>query len=483
LVQPFGGYNLSVKSKGSAKAATLWHWKERKNHKEKIEKIEKAVDKRNADTTEFLIDLQTSYYQDMLNFFHEKLKYKGLITSGNWRGSHDANLLDAERATYRFDDVVDNHHYVSPAHINPNEPGIASWDVRVGDCYQSMSALKAPWIMPNSFKQFLGKPNIISECTWSNPNVYQLEAPMLVAAYACLNGLDSFNWFSVYVPGFESRVKKFPVAVPNIMGQFPAMALLYRKGYVKEAPVVAHEDRTIADICNKKMPVMGESFGYDPTRDKDGLSTELSELSFGKFPLAYCVGRVTWKVADKASNFVDAKLTDCINKTNKEVKSITKQLTLNWEKGLFTVNAPKAQGVTGFMKDNGKISLDDISIKMNHKFAAIIVVPLDDKPLAKSKKMLVQAVVNSLPHGYKEEPTTFKQKKNSKVELKGMKIINCGGAPYNVPFINASVEFKNPVKTAIALDGNGYPIKDTKIKIEGNKITLPKNAIYTIVTR
>jgi len=158
LVQPFGGYNLSVKSKGLSKAANLWPWKERKNHKEKIEKIGRAIDKRNADTTEFLIDLQTSYYQDMLNFFHKKLKYKGLITSSNWRGNFDANLLDAERATYRFDDIVDNHHYVSPAHINPNEPGIASWDVRVGDCYQSMSALKAPWIMPNSFKQFSGKP-------------------------------------------------------------------------------------------------------------------------------------------------------------------------------------------------------------------------------------------------------------------------------------------------------------------------------------
>ncbi len=481
-VQPFGGYNLSVNNSAINAANKLWKGKERKAHAEDAKRIGAAIDARRTDTMTFLLDLQTSYYQDMLSFFHDELKYQGLITSCNWRGTWDANLLDAERATYRYDDVIDNHHYVSPQHHNPTDNQVAKWDVRTGDSYRSMSALHSPWIMPNSYKHYADKPNIISECTWSNPNEYQCESPLLVAAYACLNGLDGFNWFSVYVPGFESRIRKFPVAVPNIMGQFPAMALLYRKGYIKESPVVAHEDRTLADITSrKKNPLVGESYGYDPTRDS-GFSTDMSETAFGKYPLAYCVGKTTWRVGDISKQETLPALTKNVDQQAKTVRSATDEITLNWGTGLCVVDAPKAQGFTGFSGADNTISCTDLSITLENNFGAVIVVPLDDQPLATSKKMLVQAVINSRPYGYKEEPTEFRTKKGRPL-IKGMKIIDTGKAPYNVPFILGSVTFKNPITSATALDGNGYPLAQNSATIDKQILTLPQDALYTIVTR
>ena len=99
-------------------------------------------------------------------------------------------------------------------------------------------------MLPVNMKQIAGHPNIITESTWTNPNLYQSEAAFLVAAYGSLTGLDGFYWFAVNGPQYvQPPMPKFPVSQPMIGGLFPAAALLYRKGYVQQASPVVHEER------------------------------------------------------------------------------------------------------------------------------------------------------------------------------------------------------------------------------------------------
>ena len=82
------------------------------------------------------------------------------------------------------------------------------------------------------------KPSMISETTFNRPNRYRSEAPLYFAAYGALQGsdcivhfaLDGDNW-SVK-PGYF--MQPWTVMTPAMMGQFPAAAMIYRKGLVSE---------------------------------------------------------------------------------------------------------------------------------------------------------------------------------------------------------------------------------------------------------
>ena len=61
---------------------------------------------------------------------------------------------------------------------------------------------------------------------------------------------------------------KWTFAVPTALGQFPAAALIFRKSYVREGPVVVHEERGMQDVWDRKLPLIAESGAWDPNRDR-----------------------------------------------------------------------------------------------------------------------------------------------------------------------------------------------------------------------
>ena len=68
--------------------------------------------------------------------------------------------------------------------------------------------------------------------------------------------------------------------------------------------------------------------------------------------------------------------------------STTGELKLDYGKGLFLVNSPRAQGASGNLSLAGKIELPVVTISSELDLAHILVVPLDDEPLATSRRML-----------------------------------------------------------------------------------------------
>lgn len=438
---------------------------------------------RAADQIEFTRKIMLDFYDDIRELLRDELGYEGLISSCNWRGGFDANLHDLERSTYINDDVIDNHHYFAPPHINPTHKQRASWDVQVGDSYAHLSALGVPAAFPGpNYKHMAGKPAIVSEANWAAPNKYQTEGPFLVSTYGAMSGLDGFIWFGTYIPEFQADVKKFQAGIPSIVGQFPAAALLFRKGYVTEADVVVNDKRSLKDMYYKTIPGVKETIKYDPNRDSEYKFGEAADDG-GQHPLSYLVGKVKMTITNFSYTWADDLYLDMfINEGAGYVESHTGELKLDWQKKYSRVNAPKAQGVLGHIKGM-EIECDDISIESENDFISILVVPLDDKPLEDSKKILVQAMTYYQPYGWEQEPTTFKMSSRGPT-FSGYKILNKGGKPANVELIEATIHFEDSIDGAYALGENGYRAPDkSPVEVKRKMVVLPRDTLYTIVYR
>ena len=104
------------------------------------------------------------------------------------------------------------------------------------------------------------------------------------------------------------------------------------------------------------MPIIAEDAGYDPNRDKANMSKE-SNVKDGVNPLAYLVGPVVVKYGGDPSQSRAVDLGPYLREDKKTVRSITGQLFMDYGKGLCAIDAPKAQGVTGFLKKAGTVKL------------------------------------------------------------------------------------------------------------------------------
>lgn len=128
--------------------------------------------------------------------------------------------------------------------------------------------------------------------------------------------------------------------------------------------------------------------------------------------------------------------------------------------------------------DDGKtaIKLSDVTIECGNEFASIMVISLDGEPLARSKRILIQAMTQEQPYGFRVE---------------GNRITDVGGAPFGVQNIAASVSLSfdgPPAANVVALDENGYA-SDKRVTTSGDGVRTPlvihlaRDAIYHVIER
>ena len=99
------------------------------------------------------------------------------------------------------------------------------------------------------------------------------------------------------------------------------------------------------------------------------------------------------------------------------------EATLDYGRGLCLLSAPKAQGVTGFLKTVGTFTLDDVTIRSGNDYAAVLVVSMDGKPLKTSGKVLVQVGTTERPTGWATRPVKLDGRT-------GEEVVNFGKAPW-----------------------------------------------------
>jgi hypothetical protein len=444
-----------------------------------------------ADQIEFLARTQHDFYTQIEDYYRKTLGCKQLINASNWRPADMLREGDTERWTYTANEVIAvNKYYNGGEHIGPAN----GWRIDPGDFFGGESALKNPTALPVALKQVVGHPMLITESTWVSPLGWQSEGPFLMAAYQSLTGVDAFYWFVAtsvdYVEnpsltflnmGGQHPLQKWSCSVPSLMGNFPATALMYRLGYIRRGAVVVHEERSLGNLWQRTAPVIAEGQSFDPNRDKIAFA-EGSPVKTAVDPLAFLVGPVEVKYDGDPAKTRSADLSPFIDAARHIVKSNTGEIALNYEIGLCSINASKAQGVSGFLKQaGGNFPLTDITIQSGNEYAAIVVVSMDNQPLKQSRKVLVQVGTVAQPTGWQTRETTRDQKDRT---LRGQEVVSTGKPPYQVTNTDVILTMNNPALTkATLLDPAGYaagPVPLTKTAT-GVMLRLPPNAMYVVI--
>jgi hypothetical protein len=440
--------------------------------------------KRLADQVEFLCATERKFNEEIIRYLREDLKCKQLILPGNWRPANPVTMQDAQRWCYLPGQVIAENHFLVRGHD--------TWRTVQGDIFGQPTALKpleledAP---PYVFKQVDGHATILTSTGWIQPNIHQAESAFLCATYGSLAGLSGICWdgFSQSTEYDQTVVLKpnpttkwfmtWNTARPAAVSGFPAAALMYRLGYLARGETVVHERRPLSDMWERKMPLIADHGSY----------RELTaEMQNGRVdPLAFFVGPVRVEYGgDPAKNTV-ADLSKFILRDQEKVRSNTGQIELQYGKGICTVNAPKAQGVCGFLGQTGTFTLSTVTITSTNSYASILVVPMDDRPLSESQKVLVQVATTARPSGWKSEPAELKLS-GMKTPVSGERLLDAGSAPFRVAATHATVTIANPYLTkATLLDASGMAVEDVPVTRTNRKcmVTLPPQTMFLVLTK
>ncbi len=431
------------------------------NAREKTKRLQHQV--------RFLCELQHGFYQDMTDYFKSELGLRSLVVAGNWKTA-DALMLDAiERYTYTAGDVMDRHGYFSGPHSGDG----AGYSVRKGHTCSDLAAVHVPWRTPVQEVLVTGYPQIISEIGWPNPNRFRADMTLIASAYASLQGIDGLFFFCVdncFIN--DTSLAKFTTTSPVTAGAFPAAALAYRRGDIREAEIVFLDAVGKTRLLDMKPETAASAEAFDELRKKDiPDNARTAGLEHGFDPLAFFAGKVQRSYENSVTTSA-ADLTRFINRQREIVTSKTGELQWNYGDGLVTVNTPRCKGATGFLQNAGAIELGGVTIDCKNEYASVMVIALDDKNIESSQKILIQILTEEKPYGFRAE---------------NGRIVDLGEAPFQI--IKMALTLTLPASSnstrMYELDENGYPQKSQTIKPQNGILTIQTapNAMYTIIDR
>ena len=369
--------------------------------------------KRLTDQLQFLTDTLYRFDKMMGDYVHHDLGCRVLVNANSWKTVDTTLVDDAERYSYTPNEVIAVNRYFGGIHTGAN----AGWAVFTGDQFTTPSILTDPREFPVSLKQVRGQPMMITESDWMFPNARGAEGPFLVAAYSSLNGLQAYHWFTTHdeqwsppesANGYVPCQGVFTFATPDILGTFPAAALMYRKGFLRQGEPAVVEKRALADIYSGASPIIAEAASFDPNRQK-GFFARQNNISNGVDPLAFLVGPVQAVYGGDPAQSTVVDLAKYIDTASKTVKSDTGQLIFNYGTGYCTVDSPCAQGATAFFGAHPRFSLSTVDLSSHNEHGSALVVSLDGKPLSSSGKVLVQVCMGCRPSGWKQTPTRLRR--------------------------------------------------------------------------
>jgi hypothetical protein len=439
------------------------------------------------DQLQFYAERMYGFNREIERYLRAELGCKQLVNAGNWKSADAVKLDDAERWSYTANEVLAVNRYYSPVHIGPDR----GWRIDPGDSFEDASVLLRPRELPVNLKQAAGHTMMITESHWVPPLGYQSEGPFLVAAYQSLTGVDVFYWFSTGESEWSNQDRgawdsasraKWAIATPMVLGQFPAAALVFRKGYLKEGQPVLEEHRSLRQIWERVPPILAEDPGYDPNRDL-GDTARRSGLKGSVDPLAFLVGPVKVHYDSDPAQTKLADLSGFIDHKNKIVRSNTGQVRFDYEHGVCTIGAPAAQGVTGFVKTVAPVELNTVTIDSENTYASVLVVSLDGAALSQSRSALIQVGTRARPTGWVQRTATFAGD-DGKQTFHGKQVVSTGTMPWVVEDTKMTVTVKNPeLRKAKLLDINGNVRGDLNVVTSAGavKLSLPKDGMYIVL--
>lgn len=432
---------------------------------------------RDRDTARFLYETQRDFYENQIRFVRG-LGFDGLITASNWITANDAILGPFEKLSYTPGDFIDRHGYWGGLHQGEN----AAWSIREGHKFANRSALRFDPEKPDGERVIThpvfdtkvnGLPSMISETTFPRPNRYRTEAPVFYAAYAALQGSNSIVHFALdggdWVVKPQFWMQPWTLMSPTQMGQFPAAALIYRLGLVREGDLVADVKLPFDRLFALEGSPLSQTANLDELRKVD-VGQEVKHAS-SIDPRVHLIGRTALTISENPGESKIQNLAPFIDAASQIVTSSTGELRLDPRKGVLILNSDKAQGVVGNLALEGAVSLPVIEIRSDLDLASILLVPLDSKPLESSNRLLLQVMSEEQNHEWKTEGEEI------------LTIKDIGRDPWEFRPMRGSVTLKNPPPGGFIitpLDTNGHPAGEPS---RASELTLQPNTVYYLIER
>lgn len=412
---------------------------------------------RDRDTVAFLLATQRRFYEEQIAFLRG-LGFKGLITCSNWTTASAEILGPLEKYSYTVGDFIDRHGYFASRARGEG----ADWSIRVGHTYRERSALRfdpidgeagALFQHPAMDPKYAGLPSMISETTWPRPNRFRSEAPLYYAAFGALQDSDAIVHFqfdgSVWSVKPNHWMQPWTLMSPAMMGQFPAAALIYRQGLVTRGDVLAEVELGVDRLLALEGTPLAQDAALDELRWKDA-NEKPEAAATGRLidPLIHYAGRTSVSFGGGASRSEVRDLSGYIDREARRVNASTGELMLDYGQGWLRIDAARAQGVSGALAKAGAVELRDLRIASPLELGHLIVAALDGRPLAESRRMLLQVMSEERSTGYTTEDAGDGLKR----------IVAIGVDPWQVRALRGAVTFKaaRPEElevTALDLDG------------------------------
>jgi hypothetical protein len=437
---------------------------------------------RDQDTAAFLLETQTTFYREHYAFLR-RLGFRGVIDASNWSTASPEVFGPLEKLSYATCDFIDRHGYFSCNHKGDN----AAWSLRNGHTYSDRSALRFEGEDPAKARQFVhpvmdpgyaDKPSMISETTFNRPNRFRSEAPLYFACYGALQDSDALVHFAFDGARWSVKpnfwMQPWTLMSPAMAGQFPAAALIYRRGLIAPGQTLAEIRLNTADLRRLRGTPLPQDASLDELRAKD-LPPGGAEVKPGQRidPLVHYAGQVAVTFASDPGRTMVRDLAAYVDRGARTVASTSGELRLDYGKGLLAINAPRAQGVSGALRAAGATELKDLAVQSDLELGHIIAVALDDRPLAVSESILLQAMSEEQSTGFATEPVSPSVKR----------ITNIGRDPWQVKELNGTVRWKRADAAQLKvtpLDFNGYPAGEPGPAVE---ITLRPRTLYYWIHR
>jgi hypothetical protein len=441
--------------------------------------------KRLDDQLQFFAETMYRFNKEIARYLREDLGCKQLIIPGNWRTADSVRLYDAERWSYTAGDVLAVNHYYAMPHLGGPDRG---WRINKGDRFQNLSVLFNPGAFPIAVKQVAGYPMLVTETHWVPPLGYQSEAPFLAAAYQSLTGVDAALWSATGEVEWSDQDHsagnyKWAIATPMILGQFPAAALLFRRSDVSLGRPAVLEHRTLKQLWERVPPIIAEESGFDPNRDQGDMAKQW-QITSAVQPLAFLVGPVEVVYGSDPAKTSVVDLNRYIDREKKLVRSVTGELVWDYGRGLCTLDTPRSQGATGLLKSLGPIKLRDVTIDSENSYATVLVVSLDDQPLARTSRALVQIGTRARPTGWTDHAVNFSVE-GSREKITGRQIDDTGRMPWIIDGTKVTIGVRNRnLALATLLDINGNPRRRLSVHQvdETVEVDLPTEAMYVVLS-
>ncbi|NOU36692.1 MAG: hypothetical protein HOO88_07970 [Kiritimatiellaceae bacterium] len=408
---------------------------------------QKPVKVRLLDTMLFLYELQNDFYNRFVKAIRDT-GYEGEILASNWQAgrgfSHYYNLHSDTLVG-----MIDRHNYFG---------GDKSRGKVVKINNASMLAASGGGMLSAGLQQVGNRPFMLSEWVHVSPNEWRVEGPALIGAYGM--GLQDWDISFIFENGdkgtFSSALSGKPqsweVAIPQILGVFPAVSRQVLRGDVKKS------DLTI--VRNVSIPSLQKGLlDYDDEVVQDG---DEKTFTGKKIPAqALAVGRCVVNFTDTYMDTPTFDLTPY--RQNGGIRSANGQLF--WKEGqnkmdgYFTINAAATKAVVGFAKGETCV-LGDVTIQPESRYGAIYVSAQEkDKDIATAGKVLVTAIARA---------------RNTGMQIASDSILSAPGkAPILMEPVKARITMKRTPSKVQLLDHDGVtasgslPVEKGSFEIDG----------------